>query len=202
MDTQRKSGAPSWLLPAAAVAAVAAMGVGGWLSLRSLGPLAHPVPAANAGATPPANTDSLPAKDPPAAVHGRKSPKEYALPVFPTAFDFHSMEMGPQGGSAAFAVKQGSAAEISRYYIQQLGARGWEYRWKRNTSASPGDSAHPITLKGTRVRWLDRKKRKQLTLLALDDPQKGRSAQAVLSWTVVPGAVTARVKPRDGAGKK
>jgi hypothetical protein len=178
------------------------MGLGGWLSLRALGPLAHPVPAANTEATPPAGTDSLPAKDPPAAVHGRKSPKEYALPVFPTSFDFQSMEMGPQGGSAAFAVKQGSAAEICRYYIQQLGARGWEYRWKRNTSASPGDSAHPITLKGTRVRWLDHKNRKQLTLLALDDPQKGRSAQAVLSWAVVPGAVTARVKPRAGAGKK
>lgn len=147
-----------------------------------------PTPPASGSHPEQANSDSVSVRDSAAAVNGRKTPRDYALPVFPSAFDFHSMEMGEQGGSAAFAVKQGTAAEISRYYIQQLGATGWEYRWKRDTSASPGDAAHPITLKGTRVRWLDRKKRKQLTLLALDDPQKGRSAQAVLSWAVVPGA--------------
>lgn len=192
MDTERTARTPSWLLPVAAVAALAAMGFGGWLSVRALGPLGAPVASANASDSPAENSDSLPLKDAPAAIHGRKTPKDYSLPVYPTSFDFHSMETEAQGGSAAFAVKQGSAAEISRYYIQQLGASGWEYRWKRDTSASPGDSAHPITLKGTRVRWLDRKKRKQLTLLALDDPQKGRSAQAVLSWAVVPGGEDVR----------
>ena len=198
MDSERKSGAPSWILPAAILAALAAMGLGGWLSLRALGPVSTPTPPASGTNPEQANSDSISVPDSPAAVHGHKSPRDYALPVFPTAFDFHSMDIGEQGGSAAFAVKQGTAAEISRYYIQQLGATGWEYRWKRDTSASPGEAAHPITLKGTRVRWLDRKKRKQLTLLALDDPQKGRSAQAVLSWAVVPGTAG----PKPGAGKK
>lgn len=198
MDTERKSGPPSWILPAAALGALAAMGIGGWLSLRALGPMSAPTPPASSAKPEQANSDSVSVQDSSAAVHGRKSPRDYALPVFPTAFDFHSMDMKEQGGSAAFAVKQGTAAEISRYYIQQLGATGWEYRWKRETSASPGDSAHPITLKGTRVRWLDRKKGKQLTLLALDDPQKGRSAQAVLSWAAVPGLAG----QRSGAGKK
>jgi len=187
MDTERKSGSPSWLLPVIATVAVATMGIGGWLSLRRLGPAISA--SSQAGANQPEQPvgDTIPVADSPAAVHGRKTPKDYALPVYPSAFDFHSMEMGREAGSAAFSVKQGTAAEICRYYIQQLGAGGWEYRWKSDTSASPGDSAHPITLKGTRVRWIDWKKRKQLTLLALNDTQKGRSAQAVLSWATVPG---------------
>jgi hypothetical protein len=187
MDTERKSGPPSWLLPAVAAAALMVMGVGGWLSLRALAPASGPDGAGTGKLPEQAASDSIPVQDSPAAVHGRKTPRDYALPVFPSAFDFHSMETGKLGGSAAFSVKQGSAAEISRYYIQQLGTAGWEYRWKRDANASPGDAAHLITLKGTRVRWLDRKKRKQLTLLALDDPQPGQSAQAVLSWAVVPG---------------
>jgi hypothetical protein len=187
MDTERKSGLPKWVIPAAALVAVTTMGIGGWLSLRRLGPTITAANMASGNQPEQDPGDSIPVQDSPAAVHGRKSPRDYALPVFPSAFDFHSMEMGSQGGSAAFAVKQGTAAEICRYYIQQLGAGGWEYRWKSDTSASPGDSAHPISLKGTRVRWIDWKKRKQLTLLALNDPQKGRSAQAVLSWANVPG---------------
>jgi len=198
MDTERKSRPPSWLIPAMVTVAVATMGIGGWLSLRQLGPAIGASGTADPDQPDQSSADSIPVRDAPAAVHGRKSPRDYALPVFPTAFDFHSMEMGEQGGSAAFSVKQGSAAEICRYYIQQLGAGGWEYRWKSETSASPGDSAHPITLKGNRVRWIDWKKRKQLTLLALNDTQKGRSAQAVLSWATVPGFG----KPATGTGSR
>lgn len=204
MDTERKSGPPNWVIPVVALAAVTTMGVGGWLSLRRLAPAVNAANIASGKQPEPDPGDSIPVQDSPAAVHGKKTPKDYSLPVYPSAFDFHSMEMGSQGGSAAFSVKQGTAAEICRYYIQQLGAGGWEYRWKSDTSASPGDSAHPITLKGTRVRWIDWKKRKQLTLLALNDTQKGRSAQAVLSWATVPGLGklgTGGQKPGAGARK-
>lgn len=199
MDTERKPNPPSWVLPIIAVVAVTTMGVGSWLSLKRLAPALQASQPTGQNQPPQPIGDTLPVPDPPSAVHGRKSPRDYALPVYPSAFDFHSMETSKLGGSTAFVVKKGSAAEISRYYIQQLGASGWEYRWKSDTSASPGDPAHPITLKGTRVRWIDWKKRQQLTLLALDDPQKGRTAQAVLSWATVPGLETSGARSR-GSG--
>jgi hypothetical protein len=165
------------------VVGLSAVGIGGWLSLRSAGLDKEPAAAPAETKAPEPTGDTAAIAAPSAAIKGKKRPEQFGLPSYPSASDYHSLEMGKQQGSTAFSVKQGSSAQITRFYIEKLGAAGWQYDWKRDTEVSPGDKGKSVTLKGTRVRWIQRRERKQLTLLTVDDPQKGRTAQAVLSWS-------------------
>lgn len=160
------------------------MGAGGWLVLRDLGAGASASgPQATPGADSPTDTEAV--EELPAAVKGRKRPEDYGFPSYPTAMQFHSMEMGKEAGSAAYSVTKGTSAEIVRFYVEKLGAEGWQYQWKRPATVRPGAKGKELELKGSRVRWIHRRRRRQLTLLTLDDTQKGRTAQAVLSWTTL-----------------
>jgi hypothetical protein len=176
---------PRWLLPSVLTVAVLAMGIGGALALRGMGSALPPPPPATANA-PQQTGDTGELEEPVGAGRGKKSPKAFGLPVYPTSFDFQSMEVNPKTASSSFLVKSGSAADVVRYYIEKLGEMGWEYQWKREATTRPGDVGQTLTLKGTRVRWMHRRERRQLTLLALDDTQKGRTAQGVLSWAPLP----------------
>jgi hypothetical protein len=158
------------------------MVIGGWIALKGMG-----LDRAQAPVEQPTKPgEAVPIDDPPAGVRGRKRPEAYGLPSFPTAFDFQSMDTGKQSGSTAFVIKKGTAAEVVRFYVEKLGALGWQYEWKRSANVSPGGEGQKVRMKGSRVRWIKRNERRQLTLLTLDDPQKGRSAQAVLSWAPIP----------------
>lgn len=186
-----------------ATAALALMGAGGWWSLRSMGSAAVPgaspaLPAAPDGPGEPSGEAPVPRV--PDAAPGRKSPRDFGLPAYPSAFDFRSMETGPGSASSAFLLKKGTAAEVTRFYIRELGGKGWEYRWKRETTTSPGDPKQGLTLHGTRVRWVHPADRKQLTLLVLDDSQPGRTAQAVLSWAPIESVKPVEVKGSRAAG--
>jgi hypothetical protein len=186
MPAESQQPSKSWIIPAVLSAAVLTMGVGGWLAFRNMDivPPESKTPAANAP-QPDGDTGTL-KETPGAATRGKKSPKAFGLPVYPTAFDFQSMEAGKASASSSFLVKKGDAADLVRYYIEKLGEAGWEFQWKRSAATHPGDVGKTITLNGTRVRWISRKEGRQLTLLALDDIQKGRSAQGVLSWAPLP----------------
>ncbi|MGV3723491.1 MAG: hypothetical protein ACO1SX_21560 [Actinomycetota bacterium] len=183
MDSPSNAAPRPWLLAVMAAVGLSAVGIGGWLSLRNAGLGKAPAAAPAETKTPVPTGDTASIAAPGAAIKGRKRPEQFGLPSYPSATDYHSLELGKHQGSTAFSVKHGSSAQISRFYIEKLGAAGWQYDWKRDTEVSPGDKGKRFTLKGTRVRWIQRRERKQLTLLTLDDPQKGRTAQAVLSWS-------------------
>jgi len=177
VDTPSNAAPRTWLLAVLAGIGLLAVGIGGWLSIRG----SAPPPSSTDGTTPPRDTASIP--KPAAGVQGRKRPEQFGLPTFPSASDYHSLELGKRQGSTAYFVKKGTSAEIARFYIEKLGAAGWQYKWKRSTEARPGEAGKTLLMKGTRVRWVLPREGKQLTLLTLDDPQEGRTAQAVLSWS-------------------
>lgn len=183
MDSPSNTTPPAWVFAVAAAVGLSAVGVGGWLSLRSAGLDKPPPPSPTEADAPQPTGDTASIAAPGAAIKGRKRPEQFGLPSYPTASDYHSLEIGKSEGSTAYSVKQGSSAQIARFYIEKLGAAGWQYDWKRDTEVTPGVQGKHVALKGTRIRWIRRRERKQLTLLTLDDPQKGRTAQAVLSWS-------------------
>ena len=128
----------------------------------------------------------------PSMEHAAKPPSTFGLPQFPDTFDFHSMEAKTKSGktpigSSAFLIRKAKAAEVAQFYLLELGKEGWELLWQREARIHPNNDKHRAPLTGTRLRWLDRTHRKQLTLLALDDPQPKHSAQAVVSWAALPG---------------
>ena len=179
---------PRWLLPSVLTVAVLAMGIGGWMALQGMGRTLPQVEPALANKKPPKQPSGDPSavEEPVGAGRARKSPQVFGFAVFPTSFDFQSMEVSSTAGSSSFLVKSGGAADVVRFYIEKLGEAGWEYQWKRAANTQPGDVGKTIILKGTRVRWQHRQQHRQLTLLALDDTQKGRTAQGVLSWAPLP----------------
>lgn len=124
------------------------------------------------------------ADDRPAAIAGRKSPKDFGFPVYPSAFEFHSTEIGQEQWSAAFSFREGKAVDVAAFYQQKLEPMGWQYRSKTPTTQKPGDAAHPGpgTATGWKLLWTKPDTGRQLELIALDLPQKGSAGQAVLSW--------------------
>lgn len=120
---------------------------------------------------------------------GKKPPSAFDLPVYAHGFDYHSLEAGEGGkaaGSSAFLVKQSRAAEVADFYLLEFGRKGWEMVWQKDASAHPGNDSARKPLTGTRVRWIDAGSKRQVTLLALDDPTGKYTAQAVLSWVRLP----------------
>ncbi len=132
---------------------------------------------------------------------GKKRPSAFGLPDYARGFDYHSLEAGTNGnlaGSSAFLVTQGNAAEVADYYLLELGRKGWELVWQKDTSAHPGNDPARKPLTGTRIRWIDTRYERQVTLLALDDPSEKHSVQAVLSWVRLPRATGT---PRSDSGR-
>jgi hypothetical protein len=171
MDATEARKPPVWAAWTLAGAAALALLGGGALALRTLEPKPEP------------RQDAVAVQEPAGAKSGRKKPEQFGLPSYPGAFDFRSTESDPKNGSAAFSIRKGTAADIARFYIAALGKQGGEFRGRGNTVLQPGTAANSPVLKGVRARWLTRDRHGELILLALDTPQKGRTAQAVLSWS-------------------
>jgi len=189
--TRRHPGGRTWALPLIAAAAVAATVTGGLLTLRALDQAPDPEPPARVEEE---QEPQNPRQAPKDARYGRKPPPAFGLPSYPGASSFHSMEVTEASGSTAFSIPRGASGDVVRFYIEELGKKGWQLRWRQPATQTPGTAEHPVVLRGTRARWFDAAGRKQLTLLALDDVQKGRTAQAVLSWA----PVTMKRKPVPG----
>lgn len=192
----------NWL-PAAVAVVAAGLLVGGvattWRSLSGTGNASGsnaPAGEVRISTDPNGQTSTPPAASAasagPSMQHAAKPPSAFGLPQFSDTFDFHSMEAKSKSGkapigSSAFLVRKAKAAEVAQFYLLELGKEGWELVWQREAKVHPNNDKTRTPMTGTRLRWLDRTRRKQLTLLALDDPQPKHSAQAVVSWATLPG---------------
>lgn len=190
-------------LVAAVAVALLALGVSlTWKTLAGSapGPSAES-PAPDGGvriSTDPAAAERRPAANAasaqlPSMQQGAKPPSAFGLPQFADAFDFHSMEAKAASGrspigSSAFLSRKARAADIAQFYLLELGKDGWELVWQRDAKIHPNNDKTRAPITGTRLRWLHTTRRQQLTLLALDDPQKQHTAQAVVSWATLPGS--------------
>lgn len=172
-----------WTLAVVLLVAIGAIGVGvaqGWQAL--LREPATPMPGPE---LPGENASQQAAAPPPTAKAGRFGPGRFGLPELPGAFRFTSRDFGGGTGSSAFRVKTGTAEDAVRYYITRFGELGYELLWQRSTSTQPGGAPAAAALRGKRVRWVSPDRARQVTLLALDDPQPTHRVQAVLSWSPV-----------------
>jgi hypothetical protein len=152
--------------------AVSVIAIGGALTWRALEDAAQPpagVPAEKA----------VPASQAPEIQRSRNSPASYGLPVYPGSFRFSSMGPGQGYGSAAFSVKKGTAADVVRFYVQELGTKGWQFRSREETRMPTPNGK---TLPGLRAEWISQDKKRELSLITFDDAQADRTAQAVLAW--------------------
>lgn len=157
------------------LAAVTLFLVGGWAALRSaVGPDANHQNASNIVST----------KEDPTAIHERKSPASFGLPSPPTAFSFESMAAGPSRGSSAFEVKQGSAATVSAFYVEKLGAKGWVFLSQKPVDVRP-DEHKTTVFHGVRTEWIHKQLGRHLALTALDDARPDHKAQVALSWSPI-----------------
>ena len=181
-QTDRKPGGRAWILWAVGVVSVSTLVGGTALTIRTLG--AVPVPTRPATPDPkPAESQAASADAPPRKlVHGQKKPEAFGLPSYPSAHDFHSMEVGKTDGSVAFPVREGTAADIVAFYRRRLDAKGWQFRRERKVEAELGGKR---PLPGRRVEWVHPAKGKELILLALDHPTRRNGTQAVISWSPV-----------------
>jgi hypothetical protein len=162
---------PRWtaILPVTvALLAAAAIGFGVRQALRAP---AEPVP----------DTPDAPAGGP-TPVAGAKRPAAFGLPEFPGAFEFSSMETDAGIGSCTYAVRARETHPVVRFYTLELGKAGWDLVWRRRAvmRTSPREDVPP--LRGTRVRWGHREKRRQLTLLTTHNPHR-QVVHVVLTWS-------------------
>jgi hypothetical protein len=163
----------AWVLGTVAGVAVLAMVTGGVQMVQ----LASAISPAGASPEPEPQVPDLPP-----GKQGRKSPGAFGLPVYPGAFDFHSMESTKEIGSASFSIKRGTADDVVQFYMLELGSKGWVFQWQRPATETPGPKGGSLVFQGARARWTSADSARQLTLLALNDPGKDRTSQAVLSW--------------------
>ena len=113
---------PRWLLPSVLTVAVLAMGIGGWMALQGMGRSLPPVSSGLTNKPVPGNRSPQPQTGDPSAVEepvgagrARKSPKAFGFAVFPTSFDFQSMEVSSTTGSSSFLIKSGDATDVVRF---------------------------------------------------------------------------------------
>ena len=119
-------------------------------------------------------------------VGGKKRPKDFGLPEYPTAYGFLSADDGtPDRGSAAFSVRKGTAKEIAAHYRKTLPSFGWTFQEEHPAKQRPGTGAvpNPPTVTGVRQMWVDGDGKRRLNVLALDFIQLKSTAQVVLSWS-------------------
>ena len=153
--------------------AVAAIAIGGALTLRALGDgeAASNAPVAAA----------VPAEEASKVQRGRNSPAAFGLPVYPGSFQFNSMGPGKESGSAAFRVKKGTAVDVVRFYVEKLGEKGWEFESRQElTLPTPGGQGKGLP--GIRAAWTSADGKRELSLMAFDDKKPAWTAQAVLAW--------------------
>jgi hypothetical protein len=119
-------------------------------------------------------------------IGGKKRPKNYGLPEYPTAHAFLSADDGiSDRGSSAFSVRKGTAKEIAAFYRKALTDEGWEFESEEPAKQRPGTGAvpNPPTVTGLRQEWRERNGSRKLRMLALDFVQLKSTAQVVLSWS-------------------
>jgi hypothetical protein len=169
---ERAPGSRGWVLWTLGSLAAAAVLAGGLMTLRAL------------DAPPPAEESQQGVLESRVRgpKQGRKKPEEFGLPSYPGAFDHISTEVNASSGSAAFSVRKGTPDAIARFYIRELGAKGWQFRERKPTSMDPDGEGKAPGVKGLRAQWVSPEGDRELTLIALETPARGRAAQAVLSW--------------------
>ena len=119
------------------------------------------------------------------SVSGRKHPEDFGLPSCPAAFDFFSTESEPgrEYVSAAFSVRNGTMKEISAFYRKALPKKGWRFQREAPETMRPGYPTIPDapTLRGVRQRWRSADGKRELSVLVVEDRQKRRTGQVLLS---------------------
>ncbi len=124
-------------------------------------------------------------------LRGRREPAEFGLPNYPGGVAYHSIVFKREEGSVAFSVRKGSATDILAHYDRALAADGWQGGKRvaaRQELGEPGSGRRIAT--GWRSAWQHPTRHRWLTVLALDLPQRGSSAQALLTWSPTPTSRT------------
>ncbi len=163
-EPQGKAPQRSWV-PLALGGVALSLLVAGGLLLRATFPAASPAP--------------------PIPVRGRQSPKEFGLPVYPTALAFHSLTPGPGRGSSAYGIKSGTAGEVVDFYRERLDAGEWRFQSREPHQEELGEPGKTRVAKGWRTVWRSGNGQRRLTLIALDLPQQGTTGQILLMWEPV-----------------
>jgi hypothetical protein len=117
---------------------------------------------------------------------GKKRPRDYKLPEYPTAYGFMSSDDGTSDrGSSAFSVRKGTAKAVTAFYLNTLLLAGWEFERSEVVKQRFGEKDDPksVLLTGVRQYWGERNGYRKLTVLAMDLIKKGSTAQVVLSWS-------------------
>jgi hypothetical protein len=117
------------------------------------------------------------------------SPAYYGLPVYPGSFGFISQEQDLDGvragsGSVSFRSKKDDIDDMLRFYERKLAETKWALEWKSDTPQKKTDDPHVKPIPAWRARWSHPTRKRQLTLLAVEDPQPAWKMQGVLSWVV------------------
>lgn len=117
------------------------------------------------------------------ATAGKRRPSDYDLPTYPTAFEFHSLEMGRTEGSVAYSVKKTQARQVADFYKKELPKSGWSLKSERTTSLVAGEGAKTASATGWKQRWVLKSLNRKMTLQALDLDKGKRPGQIVLNWS-------------------
>ena len=118
------------------------------------------------------------------AIHDVKTAEQMGYPALPGAYGYHSMEAPNGNGSVAYMVRKTTAEDVVQFYRKKLDAAGWKLKAQQKTSMHPAGNGQGPLFTGYITRWNAKDRSKELTLIALDDPQRKGNAQAVLSWDV------------------